>query len=98
MSFGSEEPIGPQPFQQESARLVRLVARIGEEGLRLAESPESPWSLTQACLGIGGVLATRGAFSEATSRLERGSPSASRRNSISCPRRQPPSSLTLTRN
>jgi class 3 adenylate cyclase/tetratricopeptide (TPR) repeat protein len=46
--------------------------RIGEEGLRLAESPESPWSLTQACLGIGGVLATRGAFSEATSRLERG--------------------------
>jgi tetratricopeptide (TPR) repeat protein len=46
--------------------------RVGEEGLRIAESTESPWSLTQACLGLGGVLVTGGAFSEAVRPLERG--------------------------
>ena len=46
--------------------------RVGEEGLRVAEDTESPWSLTQACLGLGGVLVTRGAFTEALRPLERG--------------------------
>jgi tetratricopeptide (TPR) repeat protein len=46
--------------------------RVGKEGLRIAETTESPWSLVQACLGIGGVLMTRGAFTEAMGPLERG--------------------------
>jgi tetratricopeptide (TPR) repeat protein len=46
--------------------------RIAEEGLRMAESIESPWTITQACVGIGGVLVTRGDFIEATKPLERG--------------------------
>jgi class 3 adenylate cyclase/tetratricopeptide (TPR) repeat protein len=46
--------------------------RIGEEALTIAESIESPWTITQVCVGIGGVLVTRGDFARATKPLERG--------------------------
>jgi tetratricopeptide (TPR) repeat protein len=46
--------------------------RVGEDGLRIAERTESPWSIAQTCLGIGGALAIRGALAEAIPLLERG--------------------------
>jgi class 3 adenylate cyclase/tetratricopeptide (TPR) repeat protein len=44
----------------------------GDEGLRIAESVDHPYSLTHACFGIGLVYIRQGKFSQAISILERG--------------------------
>jgi class 3 adenylate cyclase/tetratricopeptide (TPR) repeat protein len=46
--------------------------RIGEDGLQIAERTESPWSIAQTCLAIGGALAIRGTLAEAIALLDRG--------------------------
>jgi tetratricopeptide (TPR) repeat protein len=46
--------------------------RHGDEGLRIAESVDHPYSLAHACFGIGLVYIRQGEFSQAISPLERG--------------------------